>query len=286
MASVFHEHIYMPSGEDLTAVVSKYTRMGFPGCVGSTDCVHFYWDRCPHNVRHLFLGKEGKPTVAYSLIADHTRRIRSLTIGNPGARNDKSISQYDKSIQDIRGKRLYQDEVFHLYDEHGQLTPHYGLYLLCDGGYHKWRIMQCPNKNASEESAIRWSQRIESVRKDAECTFGILKKRWRILKNHMLLQTKEKIDNIVFACAILHNMLIDFDQWSEEDDDYNITDDMTGGDLDQRLVNLRQGPVDRSFSGGRHLQDTEVEIEDEWFTLRRNLIQHYNVCFGLKQVEW
>ena len=185
MSSVFHEYIYMSAGDDLAAVTSLYTRMRFPGCVGSTDCVHFYWDRCPHKVRHLHLGKEGKSTVAYSLVADHTRRIRSLTVGNPGARNDKSISQYDKSIQDIRSKRLYKDEVFHLYDQHGQLSPYHGLYLLCDGGFHKWRIMQCPNKN-----------------------------------------------------------------------------------------------------GGVHLQENEVEIEDEWFTLRRNRIQHYNICFGLKQVEW
>ena len=102
MASAYHEYISLPTGDDLKAVVARYTRMGFPGCVGSTDCVHFYWDRCPHNSRHLYLGKEGKPTVAYSMIVDHNRRIRSLTIGNPGARNDKSISQYDKSIQDVR----------------------------------------------------------------------------------------------------------------------------------------------------------------------------------------
>ena len=102
----------------------------------------------------------------------------------------------------------------------------------------------------------------------------------------MLIQSKHRIDNIVFTCAILHNMLIDFDEWSEEDDNYNITGDVAGGDLDPRLVNLRQGPVDRSFTGGVHLQENKVEIEDEWFTLRRNLIQHYNVCYGLKQVEW
>ena len=35
--------------------------------------------------------------------------------------------------------------------------------------------MQCQNKNASEESAIKWSQQTESVLKDAQCTFGILK---------------------------------------------------------------------------------------------------------------
>ena len=46
--------------------------------------------------------------------------------------------------------------------------------------------------------------------------------------------------------------------------------------------------VDRSFTGCIHLLENEVEIEDKWFTpsLRRSLIQHYNVCYGLKQVEW
>jgi hypothetical protein len=40
------------------------------------------------------------------------------------------------------------------------------------------------------------------VRKDAECTFGILKKRWRLLKNHMLIRNNAHIDKIVFTCAI------------------------------------------------------------------------------------
>ena len=179
--------------------------MGFPGCVGSTDCVHFYWDRCPHSVRHLHQGKEGKPTVAYSLVADHARRIRSLTVGHPGVRNDKSICQCDRTIQDIRSKRLYQNEQFTLYDAVGQAQTYTGLYLICDGGYHKWRVLQCPNKHSSDEGCIRFCQRLESVRKDAECSFGILKKRWRILKNHLLIRKKAQIDNIVFTCAILHN---------------------------------------------------------------------------------
>ena len=44
--------------------------------------------------------QEGKPTVAYSVVADHTRSIRSVTVGLPGARNDKSICQYDRTIQE------------------------------------------------------------------------------------------------------------------------------------------------------------------------------------------
>jgi hypothetical protein len=250
MSTLYDEHIFMPKDEDLQAVTSLYARMGFPGCVGSTDCVHFYWDRCPHSVRHLHLGKEGKPTVAYSIVADHTRRIRSVTVGHPAARNDKSICQYDRTIQDIRATRLYQYEQFTLYDAAGLPRINMGLYLVCDGGYHKWRVLQCPNKHSSEEGTVRFSQRLESVRKDAECTLGILKKRWHILKNHMLIHDKARIDNIVFTCAILHNMLIEHDKWADDDDDDDdIAADIPELSMDERIINIRNGPVDRSHAG-------------------------------------
>ena len=57
-----------------------------------------------------------------------------------------------------------------------------GLYLICDGGYHLWRCLQFPLKDVPDIWARRWSKRLESVRKDVECAFGILKKRFRILK--------------------------------------------------------------------------------------------------------
>ncbi len=50
---------------------------------------------------------------------------------------------------------------------------------------------------SSDEGALRFSQRVESVKKDVECTFGILKKRWRILKNPMFY---DKICNNMEAC--------------------------------------------------------------------------------------
>ena len=83
----------------------------------------------------------------------------------------------------------------------------------------------------------------------------------------MPLQSKQRIHNIVLTCAILHNMLIDFDEWSEEDDNYKITGDVAGDDLDPRLVNLHQGSLGRSFTVSIHLQENKVEIEDECFSL-------------------
>ena len=72
------------TAEPLANVLFLYTWMGFPGDVGSTDCVPFYSDQCPHNVLHLYLGKEGKPTdwnrmngeqIAMLLLYQHLRHL-------------------------------------------------------------------------------------------------------------------------------------------------------------------------------------------------------------------
>jgi hypothetical protein len=57
------------------------------------------------------------------------------------------------------------------------------------------------------------------MRKDVECTFGILKGRWRILKSGIRLQGVDAVDNIWLTCCALHNWLLEIDglnaEWSE-----------------------------------------------------------------------
>ena len=51
-----------------------------------------------------------------------------------------------------------------------------GWYFICDGGYHYWKEMIAPYKHQISGSRLeQWSKNLESIRKDAECTFGILK---------------------------------------------------------------------------------------------------------------
>ncbi|CAB1103991.1 unnamed protein product [Ectocarpus sp. CCAP 1310/34] len=68
-----------------------------------------------------------------------------------------------------------------------------------------------PTKYPLSENDILFSKRLESVRKDVECFFGILKGRFRILKLVMAYHEQERIDNVFFTCCILHNMLHIFD---------------------------------------------------------------------------
>ncbi|KAI2500765.1 Plant transposon protein [Fragilaria crotonensis] len=66
-------------------------------------------------------------------------------------------------------------------------------------------------KHTCNRSELRFSQWLESLRKDVECTFGILKGRWRILKTGIRLHNTEASDNIWLTCCALHNMLLDVD---------------------------------------------------------------------------
>ncbi|CAM9886393.1 unnamed protein product, partial [Ascophyllum nodosum] len=63
------------------------------------------------------------------------------------------------------------------------------------------------------------SRRVESVRKDIECCFGIIKGRWRLFKGGILFNTREKIDNAWFTACILHNMLHKVKRLDEMEED-------------------------------------------------------------------
>jgi Plant transposon protein len=64
--------------------------------------------------------------------------------------------------------------------------------------------------------ACRWAK---SMRKDVECTFGILKGRFRILKTGIRLKSFQVVDDIWFTCCALHNYLLEADgprkQWTK-----------------------------------------------------------------------
>ena len=91
-------------------------------------------------------------------------------------------------------------------------------YLICDGGYHAWPCLMSPSKNGIPNSPeMRWSKNLESVRKDIEGVFGILKVRFRFLKNFNMMRTQSSIDNaFTTCCGMLHNMLLRTDGYLDD----------------------------------------------------------------------
>ena len=57
------------------------------------------------------------------------------------------------------------------------IVKYAGWYLIVDNGYLNWSVTAPPMKKTQLRTDIRFSEWVESMRKDVECTFGILKGR-------------------------------------------------------------------------------------------------------------
>jgi hypothetical protein len=68
--------------------------------------------------------------------------------------------------------------------------------------------MQATDKHASEEFSAMFSKVMESLRKDIEDVFGIMKARHRILRGRIALHKLGDINAVFFSCAIIHNMML------------------------------------------------------------------------------
>ncbi len=91
-----------------------YDMLGMPGAVGSTDCTHIPLGKCPVSWRNSCIGKEGFPTLVYSMTCDHTRKILHCTGGFPGSYNDKTIARYDAFITDVGRNKMFTDFTYNI----------------------------------------------------------------------------------------------------------------------------------------------------------------------------
>ncbi len=98
-----------------------YDMLGMPGAVGSTDCTHIPLGKCPVSWRNSCIGKEGFPTLSYSMTCDHTRKIMHCTGGFPGSYNDKTIARYDAFITDVGQNKIFTDFTYNIRTNRGDI---------------------------------------------------------------------------------------------------------------------------------------------------------------------
>ena len=114
--------------------------------LGSTDCTHIELGNCPSKFKIPCTGRSGKPTMAYSLTCSHARKILYCSAGFMGAKNDKTISKNDALISAVANDPIYNLFEWQLDTSESSTETRTGVFLLCDGGYHKWRHMICGMK--------------------------------------------------------------------------------------------------------------------------------------------
>ena len=86
------------------------------------------------------------------------------------------------------------------------------FYILADDIYPPWARFVQPIHEPIGEMKEHYTKCQEGVRKDVERVFGVLQARFEIPKNPVRQWYLGTIEDIMLACIILHNMIIEDEQ--------------------------------------------------------------------------
>jgi DDE superfamily endonuclease len=321
---LFAEQVKYPvNAADAIAISADYEEAGFHGCVGSTDATHVMCDRIPVAISNLHRGyKLPGPARTYNLTCDHRRRILYTTAGFPARYNDKSLIRFDRLANKLKNGEILEDRVFELKYRLADGTigtrKFRGCWLLVDNGYIEWSITIPPVKTCTSQKEKAFSEMLESLRKDVECTFGILKGRWRYLKTGIRLQNVDCVDDVWFTCCALHNLLLDADAQTEQWETVDMVDaDEELGQEDfndipfalrrlrrrRQLIELELESVSDVDGSTTSASDRAVDIDDinaneehsddvynvrdiTFASFRSLLVNHFTICGDLLEVKW
>ncbi|CAN0143666.1 unnamed protein product, partial [Pylaiella littoralis] len=188
---MFEEHLYLPTGTYQDEVMDCYRKLGFNTAIGSTDVTHVGWGMCPFTLGRSFTGKEGFHR--RSRWARHWRHPRVHRCDQ--RQDDRPLRRSRRDHQELRNNKVYKDREYKLRKADGTEFTRKGCYLIVDNGYREWVTLMASSKYPGDVDDAAFSKMLESVRKDVECFFGILKGRFRILKLRLAYHCREDIDN-------------------------------------------------------------------------------------------
>ncbi|XP_062027734.1 uncharacterized protein LOC133743714 [Rosa rugosa] len=205
-------YLRSPTPEDLHRLLKKARRRGFPGMLGSIDCMHWQWKNCPTAWAGAYSGRKGYPTIILEAVASYDTYIWHAFFGVPGSCNDLNVLGQSPVFNDLtagvapRFKYKVNQKDFDM------------GYYLADGIYPKWHTFVKTIPRPINEMQQHFSKKQEGYRKDVERCFGILQARFAILRGGARLFKKETLRSVMMTCIILHNMIVEDERIDDESD--------------------------------------------------------------------
>ena len=190
----------------------------FPGMMGSIDCMHWEWKNCPVAWKGQFTTgfKQKHPSMILEAVADYRLRIWHAYFGVAGSNNDINVLQSSPIFNDeCRGEGPQISFV-------ANGTQYRRGYYLADGIYPRWPVFVKTLRQPAGARRQYFARKQEAARKDVERAFGVLQARWVILRCPTRVWHEDDVANIMLACIILHNMIIEdegfaAERWAPED---------------------------------------------------------------------
>ena len=65
------EYLRSPNAVDISRLLWKANQRGFPGMLGSLDCMHWAWKNCPTAYHGMYTGHVHRPTIVLQAVASY-----------------------------------------------------------------------------------------------------------------------------------------------------------------------------------------------------------------------
>ena len=194
-------------------------------------------------------------------VADQDLWIWHAFFGMPGSHNDINVLQcsnvFEKLVAGTSPPMNFEVNG-HQYDKG---------YYLADGIYPKWSTFVKTISGATAGGKKSWFATCqEACRKDVERAFGVLQARFAIVRYPALTWSKEQMWEVMTACVILHNMII-------ESERTNPMFDMEPYERQRPLANVDHQVSAAAFAAflARHEQ---IRDNNNHFQLQDDLVEH------------
>ncbi|KAF8397075.1 hypothetical protein HHK36_018713 [Tetracentron sinense] len=225
------EYLRTPNANDVARLLKKGEECGFPGMLGSLDCMHWAWKNCPTAWMGQYSGRHGSPTIILEAVASYDLWIWYTYFDLPDSNNDINVLQSSNLFANLT---------------QGIAPPaHYTI--------------------QGTEYNVGYYLADETYRKDVEWAFGVLQSQFAIVKGPTSFWDKHVLHDIMSACIIMHNMIVE-----DECNDYeNVVDSNPTPIPNVDMVDGETELFQQFLARHRQMKNKEAH-----YALRNSLIEH------------
>jgi hypothetical protein len=254
------QYMRTPTAADVNRLLEENKSRGFPGMLGSLDCMHWPWKNCPAAWHGQYTGHVREPTIILEAVASYDLWFWHAFFGMPGCNNDLNVLNRSNLFNDLLDGRAHPAN--YTINNHDY---HMGYYL-ADGIYPPLATIVKTYSAPDTRKKKKIAQMQEATRKDVERAFGVLQARFAIVRGPARFWNADSLSYIMKTCIILHNMIVE-DEREEGICEYDY-DHCHESDI---IVPSRDGSTERATRMTRNVELHDRQIHH---ALRQDLVEH------------
>ncbi|KAI5317526.1 hypothetical protein L3X38_037233 [Prunus dulcis] len=156
------DYLRRPTPRDLQRLLQKVEARGFPGMIGSIDCMHWQWKNCSTAWQGDYRNRKGQKNIILEAVAGFDTWVWHVFFGVAGSQNDLNVLGQSPVFNDVlRGQGpniTYQVNN----------TVYQTGYYLADGIYPRWTTFVKSISNPRSQKQKLFATYQEGYRKDVE----------------------------------------------------------------------------------------------------------------------